>query len=182
MNGKIVSSEGMLKDSQAALDTAPTRVMAVWPCKERRTRDQCGLEKRRKSIRTDRPLARTGLFLVALMMIFLLVDGTKVQAAESVYFGKFILVQQIHWGRSVLRPGHYTMAIVSSTNPVIVKVQNEETGESFRVATVIREEKTTGSDALLLHARNGELTVHSLSLPEIGMVLIYEPGRREREE
>jgi hypothetical protein len=115
-------------------------------------------------------------------MTLLLVDGTRVRAADSVYPGEFILVQQIHWVRSVLRPGHYTMAIVSSANPAIVKVQNEDTGESFRVATVVHEEKTAGSNALLLQTKKAELTVHFLSLPEIGMVLIYEPGRSERED
>jgi len=127
-------------------------------------------------MRTHRALAVTKLFLVALVMTLLFAGRTRAQgAADSAYIGELTLTKQIHWGKSVLRPGHYTMIISSSSSPVIVKVQNEDTGESFRVVTVVHEEKTTGSNALLLQTRNGEPTVHSLSLPEIGMVLIYEP-------
>ena len=70
------------------------------------------------------------------------------------------------------------MAIASSGSPVIVKVQNEDTGEAFRVATNVHREKKTGMNALLLQAKNGQPTVHSVSLPEIGMTLIYEPGAK----
>jgi hypothetical protein len=130
-------------------------------------------------MRTHRSLAITKMFLLALVMTLLFVGRIRAQgAADSAYLGKFTLAKQIHWGKSVLRPGHYTIAIASSSSPVIVKVQNENTGESFRVVTAVHEEKTTGSNALLLQVKNGQPTVHSLSLPEIGMVLIYEPASR----
>jgi hypothetical protein len=56
-----------------------------------------------------------------------------------------------------------------------VKVENEDTGEGFRVVTTVREETTAGTSALFLQAKNGRATVHSLSLPQLGIVLIYEP-------
>jgi len=130
-------------------------------------------------MKTHRALAVTKLFLAASLMTLLFAGTTRAQGADAAYLGKFTLANQIQWGKSALRPGNYTMAIVSSSNPVIVKVQNEDTGESFRVVTAVHKEITTGSNALILQAKNGQRTVQSLSLPEIGMVLIYEsaPGR-----
>ena len=128
-------------------------------------------------MRTHRVLAATKLFLVALVMTLLFVGRTRAQGtADSAYLGKLTLVKQIHWGRSILNPGHYTMIIASSGNPVVVKVQNEDTGESFRVVTVVHEGITAGGNSLILQTKNGQPTVHALSLPEIGMVLIYEPA------
>jgi len=130
-------------------------------------------------MRIHRAFEVTNLFLVALVMTLLFVGRTRAQgAADSTYLGKFTLTKQIHWGKSVLHPGHYTMAIVSSSSPVIVKVTNEDTRESFRVVTAVHEEKTTGSSALLFQSKNGQPTVYSLALPEIGMVLLYEPAAR----
>lgn len=127
-------------------------------------------------MRTHRALAPTKMFLVALVMTLLLVGRAQAQGTDMVLLGKFTVSQQIHWGKSVLRPGHYTIIIASSSNPVIVKVQNEDTGESFRVVTGVHEERTKGPNALLLQWKNGQQLVHSLSLPELGMVLIYEPA------
>jgi len=123
-----------------------------------------------------RALSVARIFLVALVITPLFVWSGRAQGtADSAYLGKFTLTQQIHWGKSSLPPGHYTLTIVSSSSPVIVKVQNEGTGESFRVVTSIHEEKTSGVNGLFLQAKNGQQTVHSLSVPEIGMVFIYEP-------
>lgn len=127
-------------------------------------------------MRAHRSLAITKMFLVALVMTLLFIGRGQAQGTDTVYRGTFTLTQQIHWGKSVLRPGHYTMTITSSGSPAIVKVQNEDTGEAFRVVTSVHEETTTGSSALFLQAKNGQPTVRSLSLPQIGMVLIYEPA------
>jgi hypothetical protein len=127
-------------------------------------------------MRTHRALAATKMFRVALVMTFLLVGRAEAQGTDMAFLGKFTVSQKIHWGKSVLRPGHYTMIIASSGNPVIVKVQNEDTGESFRVVTGVHEERTTGPNALLLQWKNGQQLVHSFSLPELGMVLINKPA------
>ena len=127
-------------------------------------------------MRTHRALAATKMFLVALVMTLLLFGRAQAQGTDMVLHGKFTVSQTIHWGKSVLPPGHYTMIIASTSNPVIVKVQNEDTGESFRVVTGVHEERTTGPNALLLQSKNGQQLVHSLSLPELGMALIYEPA------
>ena len=128
-----------------------------------------------------RALSVARIFLVALVITPLFVWSGRAQGtADSAYLGKFTLKQQIRWGKSSLCPGHYTLTITSSSSPVIVKVQNEDTGESFRVMTSIREEKTSGVNGLFLQAKNGQRTVHSLSVPEIGMVLIYEPALAHR--
>ena len=124
---------------------------------------------------THRAPAATKMFLVALVMTLLVVGRAPAQGTDTAFLGKFTVSQKISWGKSVLRPGHYAMIIASSSNPVVVKVQNEDTGESFRVVTVVHEEKRMGTNALLLQAKDGQPTVQSLSLPEIGIVLIYEP-------
>ena len=118
-------------------------------------------------------IAITKLFVAALVLTLLFVGRAQAQT-DTVYRGTFTLAQQIHWGKSVLRPGHYTISIKSSGSPAIVKVENEDTGEGFRVVTGIHKETTTGPSALLLQAKNGQQTVQSLSLPQLGKVLIYE--------
>lgn len=126
-------------------------------------------------MQSHRVLAVTKMFLLALVMTPLFVSSARAQGADTVYRGKFTLTQQINWGKSVLRPGHYTMTIASIGNPAVVKVENEDTGEGFRVVTAAREETTGGANVLFLQAKNGRATVHSLALPQLGVVLIYEP-------
>jgi hypothetical protein len=132
-------------------------------------------EKRRKIMKNLRAIAISKLFLAALVMTVVFVGRAQAQGTDTVYRGTFTLTQQIHWGKSVLRPGHYTMTMASIGNPAIVKVQNEDSGEAFRVVTAVREETTAGTSALFLQAKDGRATVHSLSLPQLGIVLIYEP-------
>ena len=122
-----------------------------------------------------RAIAISKLFVAALVMTVVFVGRAQAQGTDTVYRGTFTLTQQIHWGKSVLRPGHYTMTMTSIGNPAIVKVQNEDSGEAFRVVTAVREETTAGTSALFLQAKDGRATVHSLSLPQLGIVLIYEP-------
>ena len=47
------------------------------------------------------------------------------------------------------------------------------------MVTGVHEERTTGPNALLLQWKNGQQLVRSLSLPELGMVLIYEPALKD---
>jgi|SRR5215472_497599 len=122
----------------------------------------------------QRTLVVTKMCLVALVMTLFWVGRAQAQGTNTALLGKFTVSQKIRWGRSVLRPGRYTMIVASTGSPVVVKVQNDDTGESFRVVTGVHEERTTGPNALLLQGKNGEQLVHSLSLPEVGMVLIYD--------
>jgi hypothetical protein len=123
-----------------------------------------------------RAIAMTKLFVTALVMTLLLVGRAQAQGVDTVYRGTFTLTQPIHWGESVLRPGQYTMTIASIGNPAIVKVQNEDSGEAFLVVTTVREETTAGTSALFLQVKDGRVAVHSLSLPQLGIVLIYKPA------
>jgi hypothetical protein len=132
-------------------------------------------KKGRKIMKNLRASAITKLFVAVLVMTVVFVGRAQAQGTDTVYRGTFTLTQQIHWGKSVLRPGHYTMTMASIGNPAMVKVQNEDSGESFRVVTAVREETTAGTSALFLQAKNGRATVYSLSLPQLGIVLIYEP-------
>jgi hypothetical protein len=141
----------------------------------RRQSQKPARKKERKTMRNLRAIAITKLFVAALAMTLVFVGRAQAQGTDTVYRGTFTLTQQIHWGRSVLRPGHYTMTMASIGNPAIVKVQNEDTGEGFRVVTAVREETTGGTSALFLQAKNGRASVYSLSLPQLGIVLIYEP-------
>ena len=124
----------------------------------------------------QRTLAVAKMCVVALLTTVLLVGRAQAQGTNTAFLGKFTVGQTISWGKSVLRPGHYTIIIASSSNPVVVRVQNDDNGESFRVVTGVHEERTTGPNALFLQWKNGQQLVQTLSLPEVGMVLIYEPA------
>src|SRR6266700_4026407 len=124
-------------------------------------------------MRTNQRVAGIKMLLATLVMSLLCV-GT-VQAQFPVYRGKFTLPYQVHWGMSVLEPGDYTITIQSTGIPIIALISKADGTGGTRVVTGVRDQPTNGVNALLLKHKDGELTVHSLSLADLRMVLIYDP-------
>ena len=133
-------------------------------------------DKRRNTMRTNQILTGIKMMLATLVLSLLFVGTARAQGDLTVYFGKFTLTQQVQWGKSVLPPGNYTITIKSTTLPVIALVQKDDGHAAIRVMSGVRDVKTNGVNALLVKEKDGQPTVHSLSLAQLGMVLVYDPS------
>jgi hypothetical protein len=125
-------------------------------------------------MRANQRVARIGMLLTSLV-VSLLCIGTA-QAELSVYRGKFTLPYQVYWGKSVLEPGDYTITILSTRIPIVASIHKADGSGGILVVTGVHGQPTNGVNALLLKDKGGQLTVHSLSLANLGMVLIYDPS------
>lgn len=125
-------------------------------------------------MRTNQRVAGIKMLLATLVMSLLCV-GT-VQAQFPVYRGKFTLPYQVHWGNGVLEPGDYTITIQSTGIPTIASISKADGDGGIWVVSRVHGEPTNGVNALLAKEKDGQLTVHSLSLADLRMVLIYDPS------
>ena len=132
-------------------------------------------DKKEKNMRRDQNAVGIRMMVSAVVMSLLFVGAAQGQTDLPVYRGKFTLTDQVCWGKSVLGPGDYTITIQSSGTPAIVIVSKADGTARFRVISTIRGGPARGVNALLAHDKDGQLTVHSLSLSDLGMVLIYDP-------
>jgi hypothetical protein len=142
----------------------------------RRTNEHTAEDKRRKTMRTDQDAVEIKMMLCTIAMSLFLVAAAQGQADLPVYSGKFTLTDQVCWGKSVVGPGDYTITIQSSGTPTIGIVSKADGTMSFRVVSTIRGGPPRGVNGLLVEDKNGQLTVHSLSLADLRMVLIYDPS------
>jgi hypothetical protein len=127
-------------------------------------------------MRTDHGVPRINMLPVTLLMSLLCVGTMYAQADLPVYGGKFTLSYRVHWGKSVLQPGDYTITVQSTGTPTIALICKADGDAGIRVVSTVRSGPTNGVNALLVRDKDGQPTVHSLSLADLGMVLIYDPS------
>ena len=118
-----------------------------------------------------------GLLELAALLTSLFFAGTaRAQGQSPAYVGKFVLTQQIHWGKTVLQPGKYTVSFNSTVAPIIGTIRTVAGDGVSIVMSQARTGNKNGVNALLIKEKDGQPTVHSLALAELGMVLIYDPS------
>jgi hypothetical protein len=83
---------------------------------------------------------------------------------------------QVHWGKSLLQPGDYIITVKSTGTPNIALISKSDGSGGIMVVARVHGEPRSGVNALLVKDKDGELTVHSLSLANLKMVLIYDPS------
>jgi hypothetical protein len=116
------------------------------------------------------------LTLAALLTSLFFVGTARAQGQSPAYVGKFTLTYQIHWCKSVLQPGNYTITFKSTGTPIIASIYNVDGNAVTFVMSGARSGNTNGMNALLIKEKDGQLRVHSLALADLGMVLIYDPS------
>ena len=116
------------------------------------------------------------LTLAALLTSLFFVGTARAQGQSPAYVGKFTLTNQIHWGKSVLQPGNYTITFKSTGTPIIASIYNVDGNAVTFVMSGARSVNTNGMNALLIKEKDGQLRVHSLALADLGMILIYDPS------
>jgi hypothetical protein len=132
-----------------------------------------------KSIHTAIRASIVGAVLVTCLIAL----GASAQfSGPSVFAGKFTLPYEVHWGRSVLSPGAYSISIEAVQEAAIVRSANGQTNMFVRVPILGDTEKGAGTCLTIVH-RGNERRVQALNLPELGKMLIYEPlTKAEHEE
>lgn len=113
----------------------------------------------------------------------LIAVGASAQLGDpSVFAGKFTLPYEVHWGRSVLPPGAYSISMESVQRAAIVRSADGRTNMFLRVPIVGDTEKGIGTCITIVH-RGSERRVQAVNLPELGKIMIYEPlTKAEHEE
>ncbi len=120
-------------------------------------------------------MAGTALLVAVLLTSLFFVGTALAQGQSPAYVGKFTLTYQIHWGKSVLQPGNYTITIKSTGTPIIALIRKADGDAVTHVMSGGRSGNTNGVNGLLIKEKDGQLIVHSLALADLGMVLIYDP-------
>jgi hypothetical protein len=120
-------------------------------------------------------MAGTALLVAVLLTSLFFVGTALAQGQSPAYVGKFTLTYQIHWGKSVLQPGNYTITIKSKGTPIIALIRKADGDPVTNVMSGGRSGNTNGVNGLLIKEKDGQLIVHSLALADLGMVLIYDP-------
>ena len=120
-------------------------------------------------------MAGTALLVAVLLTSLFFVGTALAQGQSPAYVGKFTLTYQIHWGKSVLQPGNYTITIKSTGAPIIALIRKADGDPVTNVMSGGRSGNTNGVNGLLIKEKDGQLIVHSLALADLGMVLIYDP-------
>ena len=117
-----------------------------------------------------------GLLAVAALLTSLFFAGTaRAQGQSPAYVGQFTLTQQIHWGKTVLQPGKYKVTINSTVAPIIGTIRTVAGDGVSIVMSQARTGNKNSVSGLLIKEKDGQPTVHSLAITDLGVVLIYDP-------
>lgn len=117
------------------------------------------------------------MLLAALLMSLFVVGTSRAQVDLPSFVGKFTLTSQIHWDRSVLQPGEYTITIGSPGPPMIALIRDRNRRPVALVASAVRSQNASlERSELLMKEKDGQLCVHSLVLAGLRTTLIYDPA------
>lgn len=123
-----------------------------------------------RSQRIVRALPTAAVLLASLFSI----RTARAQVQSPAFVGTFTTTNQIHWDKTLLLPGTYTITFESTRNPMIASIRNAEGDAVTLVMSGSRSGNPKGLNALLLKEKDGQLRVHSLALADLGIVLIYD--------
>lgn len=130
---------------------------------------------------TMQSIQRGALLLAALVMSLMTAGAARAQHEHPSFRGKFTLITPVHWGKSVLEPGEYTVCVESMASvPNFALIQKEGSTFSIRVMSGVRDDYNGNSDALQLKIKNGELVVQALRLADLKTTLVYDSSSREQ--
>ena len=116
------------------------------------------------------------MLVTTLFVSLLSIVAMHAQSGVPIYKGRFTLAQPIQWNTTILQPGDYMITIQSTATPILALISTASGRPVARVVNRSRSDSTVGKNALLLQEKNGRLRVHSLALPDLGMVVVYDPA------
>jgi hypothetical protein len=118
-----------------------------------------------------------GKILLAALGISLIAAGiAKAQSDLPAFTGKFTLTTQVHWDKTILQPGDYTITLGSSSMPSFALVTDSKGRPVARFVSLVDGGDARVRNELLIGEQNGQLRVYSLALGSLGRVLVYDPA------
>lgn len=122
-----------------------------------------------------------GVLLAAGLIVSLMTAGSgRAQSVPTSFAGKFTLTTPVHWGKSVLEPGEYTIRIESMASPTVARIEKEGSAFAIRVVSNVRDDYQGKPDALQLRNKDGQLVVQALVLGNWKTALVYGSSFREQ--
>lgn len=104
-----------------------------------------------------------------------------ITANAQPFSGHFTLPYEVHWGRTVLPAGDYSIRMDTAT--LMASVYSAKGGNRLIPAFPATGDSLKGDAFLLITSNEGRRTVRYMNLPMVGKVLIYVPLTKvEREE
>lgn len=132
-------------------------------------------------MRTMQSIQRGGILLAALVMSLMTAGAARAQHVPPSYVGKFTLTTPVHWGKTVLQPGEYTICIESMASPSLALIQKEGSAFAVRVMSSVSNRYEGNSGALQLRIKNGRLVVQALVLADWKTALVYDSSIGEQD-
>ncbi len=105
--------------------------------------------------------------------------------ADSLFKGTFKLTNEVHWGKAVLGPGAYSLAVDPTTLTIIIR--DARTAKIVALESARPTYDTNSDDSkLVISIRGNQRTVDSLRLAGLGEVFQqappFPPSRRTAED
>ena len=118
-------------------------------------------------------------FTVAILAACALAGAANAQPAT--FSGKFTLPYEVHWGKTVLPAGDYSITMDRLDSAAIVRSASGKA--HFVSAFPTSGDSLKGGAFLYVTTNEGQHRVRYMNAPILGKVLIYEPiSKTEREE
>jgi hypothetical protein len=121
----------------------------------------------------------TNMLFAAVSIGLIIVGIAQAQLDIPTFTGKFTLINQVQWDKTVLQPGDYTITIATSSTPISALVRDSKGRPIGRFVTGIDSGNTSTRNALLISEKGGQLRVYSLALASLGKVLVYDRSLAE---
>jgi hypothetical protein len=126
--------------------------------------------------KTMRHAIQVKLFAVVLLATFAFAAAANAETIAA----KFTLPFEVHWGKTVLPAGVYTISMDSLANVALIRAAS---GKTFGFTPIpIKAKSDNGRSALYVMVRGNERRVRSLNLPARGISLIYPPATSAERE
>ncbi|HEV7968947.1 MAG TPA: hypothetical protein VGP19_15320 [Candidatus Acidoferrales bacterium] len=126
--------------------------------------------------KTIRHAIEVGLFAAVLLATWAFAAAANAQSFSA----RFTLPFAVHWGKSVLPAGDYTLKMISIANVALVQSVDGKTAGYTPIP--ITAASNEGNTALSVMVRGNERMVRSLNLPSRGITLVYAPATSAERE
>jgi hypothetical protein len=126
--------------------------------------------------KTMRHAIQVRLFAVVLLATFAFAAAANAETLAA----KFTLPFEVHWGKTVLPAGAYTISMDSLANVALIRSASGKTVGFTPIP--IKAKSDNGRTALFVMVRGNERRVQSLNLPTHGISLIYPPATSAERE
>ena len=115
------------------------------------------------------------------LVVALLVACVLTMTANAQPFsGKFTLPYEVHWGKTVLPAGDYSIRMDTVT--LMASVYSAKDGNQLISALPSAGDGLKGGAFLFISSNEGRYTVRYFNLPMIGKVLVYAPLTKVEQE